>query len=78
MDTIATNPNQADHPVGDPAAADSQTLLITVDEAVSAGLDGLSGRQLDDRDGDGIADGGPPADQPDRPHHLRGRDGSRG
>ena len=77
MDTIATNPNQADDPVGDPAAAAIQLLLITVDDA-QATLDGLRGRQLDDTDADGIADGGPPADQPERPHHLRGRDGACG
>ncbi len=78
MDTIATNPNQADDPVGDPATAAVQTLLIIVDDAQAATLDGLRGRQLDDTDADGIADGGPPADPPERPHHLRGRDGARG
>jgi hypothetical protein len=85
VDTIATNnPNQADEPVDDPAAADSQTLLFTAAEAVSVGLDGLSGRQLDlaarawalldrhatddGRDVDGIEDDGAPPDVPDGPH----------
>jgi hypothetical protein len=77
VDTIATNPNQADDPVGDPAAADIQTLLITAAEAVRAGLDRLGGPPLNGRDAEVIADGGPPADQPDRPHRQRGRDGAR-
>ena len=77
MDTIATNPNQADDPVGDPAEAALQRPLIGVDDAQSATLDGLSGRQLDATDADGIADGGPPADQPGRPHHLGRRVGAR-
>jgi hypothetical protein len=78
VDTIATNPNQADDRVGDPAAADIQTLLITAAEAVCAGLDRLSGPQLIGTDAEVIADGGPRADQPDRPHRQRGRDGARG
>ena len=78
MDTIATNPNQADDPVGDPAEAALQRPLIGVDEAQSAKPGRLSGQQLDDTDADGIADGGPPADPPERPHHLGRWDGACG
>ena len=58
MDTIATNPNQADDPVGDPAEAAIEALLISVDDAQSARPDGLRGQHHDDTDADGIADGG--------------------
>jgi len=78
VDTIATNPNQADDPVGDTAAAAIQTLLTIVDDAQATTLDGLSGRQLDDTDADGIAHGGPPADPPECPRHRGGLDGACG
>jgi hypothetical protein len=78
VDTIATNPNQADDPVGDPAEAAIQALLISVDDAQSGRSDGLSGPSLNGSDADGIADGGPAADQPERRHHLGRRDGACG
>ena len=82
MDTIATNPNQADDPVGDPAEAALQRPLIGVDDAQSAKPGRLSGQQhdatdADDTDTDGTADRGPAADQPGRPHPLGRRVGAR-
>jgi hypothetical protein len=81
VDTIATNPNQADDPadgpVGDPAEAALQRPLIGVDDAQTAKPDRLSGQQHDDTDADGTADRGPAADQPGRPHHLARRVGAR-
>ena len=76
MDTIATNPNQADDPVGDPAAAALQRPLIGVDDAQSAKPDEFNDQQHDDTDADGTADRGPAADQPGRPHHLGRRVGA--
>ena len=89
MDTIATNPNQADDPVGDTAAAAIQTLLTIVDDAQATTLDGLSGRQLDlaartralhdhqetgdGRDGDGIEDGEAAPDVADGSHDTGDR-----
>jgi len=88
VDTIATNPNQADDPVADPAPADSQTLLTAAD-AVSVRLDGLRGRQLDiathtralhdhqetddGRDGDGIKHGAAAPDVADGSHDTGDR-----
>lgn len=77
MDTIATNPNQADDPVGDLAEAVLQRPLIGVDDAQSAKSGRLSGQQHDATDADGAADRGPAADQPGRPHHLGRRVGAR-
>ena len=76
MDTTATNPNQADDPVGDPAEAAIEALLTSVDDAQSAKPGRLSGQQHDATDADGTADRGPAADQPGRPHHLGRRVGA--
>jgi hypothetical protein len=76
VDTIATNPNQADDPADGPAEAALQTPLIGVEDAQSAKPGRLSAQQHDDTHADGTADRGPAADQPGRPHHLGRRVGA--